>query len=50
MPELSDFEFEMGTEKLKSHKSPGIDQIPEETVKARVKTIHSEIHELIFFF
>ena len=50
MPELSDFEFEMAIEKLKSHKSPGIDEIPEETIKARGKTIHSEMHELFFFF
>ena len=28
VPELSAFEVEMAIEKLKSHKSPGIDQIP----------------------
>jgi hypothetical protein len=28
VPELSAFEDEMATEKLKRHKSPGIDQIP----------------------
>ena len=26
VPELSAFEFELATEKLKSHKSPGIEQ------------------------
>jgi hypothetical protein len=28
VPELRAFEFELAIEKLKSHKSPGIDQIP----------------------
>ena len=37
----------MFTEKLKSHKSPGIDQIPAELIKAEGKTIHYEIHKLI---
>jgi len=32
---------------LKSHKSPGIDQIPAELIKAGGKTIRSEIHQLI---
>jgi hypothetical protein len=30
--ELCAFEFELATEKLKSHKSPGIDQIPAELI------------------
>jgi hypothetical protein len=34
-------------EKLKSHKSPGIDQIPAELIKAGGRTIHCEIHEHI---
>ena len=29
VPELSAFEFYMAIEKIKSHKSPGIDQIPQ---------------------
>jgi len=33
--------------KLKSHKSPGIDQIPVEMIKAGDKTIRCEIHKLI---
>jgi hypothetical protein len=33
--------------KLKSHKSPGIDQIPAELIKAGGRIIRSEIHNLI---
>ena len=36
----------MAIEKLKRHKSPGIDQSPAELLKARCRTIHSEIHKL----
>ena len=36
-------------EKLKRHKSPGIDQIPAELIKAGGRTIHSEIYKLINF-
>jgi hypothetical protein len=38
---------DLGIEKLKSHNSPGIDQIPAELIKARGRTIRSEIHKLI---
>jgi hypothetical protein len=34
-------------EKLKSHKSPDIDQIPAELIKAGSRTIHGEIQRLI---
>jgi len=34
-------------EKLKSHKSPGTDQIPAELIKAGGTTIFSQIHKLI---
>ena len=34
MPEPSAYEFEINIEKLKRHKSPGIDQIPAEFIKA----------------
>ena len=34
VPEPSDFEVELAVGKLKYHKSPGIDQIPEELIKA----------------
>ena len=47
VPELSAFEVEMAIEKLKKHKSPGSDQIPAELIKARSRTIYSEIHKLI---
>ena len=47
VPEPSDFEMEMGIEKLNSHQSPGIDQIPAEMIKAGGRTIYSEIHKPI---
>jgi len=47
VPELSAFEVEMAIEKLKSHKSPGIDQIPAELIETRGITIRYVIHELI---
>jgi len=37
----------MTIEEIKSHKSPGRDQIPSELIKAGGKTIHSDIHKLI---
>jgi hypothetical protein len=37
VPETSASEIELAIEKLKSHKSPGIDQIPAELFKARGK-------------
>jgi len=36
----------MAIEKLKSHKSPGKDQIPEESIKSGGKKIRCEIHKL----
>jgi hypothetical protein len=45
--EPSAFEVEMAIEKLKRHKSPGIDQIPAEFIKVGGRTIRSEIHKLI---
>ena len=47
VPEPSDFEVELAIEKLKSHKSPGIDQIPAELIKAGGRTIRCAIHKLI---
>jgi hypothetical protein len=47
VPKLSAFEPEMANEKLKRHKSPGIDQIPAELIKAGGRTICWEIHKLI---
>jgi len=45
VPEPSAFEFLLAIEKLKSHKSPGIDQIPAELFKAGGRKIRSEIHK-----
>jgi hypothetical protein len=36
----------LAIEKLKNYKSPGIDQIPAELIKARGRTIFSDIHKL----
>ena len=47
VPEPSAFEVELAIEKLKSHKSPGIHQIPAELIKAGSRTIHSQFHKLI---
>jgi hypothetical protein len=44
VPERSALEVELTIEKLKSHKSPGIDQIPEEVIKAGCRTIRCAIH------
>jgi len=44
VPEPSTFEVELATEKPKSYKSPGIDQIPAELIKAGGRTICYEIH------
>jgi len=46
VPEPSACEVELAIEKLKSHKSPGIDQIPAELIKAEGRTIFCEIHKL----
>jgi len=47
VPEPSTFEVELAIEKLKSHKSPGIDQIPAKLIRAGGRTICSEIHKHI---
>ena len=47
VPEPSASEFELAIDKLKSHKSAGIDQIPAELIKAGGRTIYLEIHKLI---
>jgi mannosyltransferase OCH1-like enzyme len=47
VPEPSAIEVEMATEILKRHKSPGIDSITAELIKAGGRTFHSEIHKLI---
>jgi hypothetical protein len=45
VPELSAFEVEMAVEEPKRHKSPGIDQIPAELIKARCRTVCTEISQ-----
>ena len=47
VPEPSASEVELAINKLKSHKSLGIDQIPAELIKAGGRTIYLEIHKLI---
>jgi len=47
VPEPSAAEVELAIDKLKSHKSPGIDQIPAELIKAGGRKICFEIHKLI---
>ena len=49
VPEPSAFEVELAIEKLKNHKSPGIDQISAELIKAGGRTICCEIHKLIIY-
>jgi len=39
----------LAIEKPRSHKSPGIDQIPAELIKAGGRTIRYEIHKLIIY-
>jgi hypothetical protein len=41
------FEFETAIEKLKRHKSPRIDQIPAELIKAGGSKIFCGIHKLV---
>ena len=47
VPEQNAVEFELCIEEIKSHKSPGVDQIPEEVIKAECRTIRYEIQKLI---
>ena len=46
-PEPSACDVELAIDKLKSHKSPGIDQIPAELITAGGRAICLEIHKLI---
>ena len=47
VPEPSTFKFELSIDKIKSHKSPGIDEIPAELFKEGCGKICLEIHKLI---
>jgi len=40
----------MAIDNLKSHKSPGIDQILAELIKAGGRTICLEVHKLYYFY
>jgi len=46
VPESSSFEVEIAIEKLKSYKSPGIDEILAELIQIGGNTSCSEIHKL----
>ena len=48
VPQLSACEVEMSIEKLKRHKTPGIDQIPAELIKGWHRTISSEPINLFY--
>jgi hypothetical protein len=50
VPEPSGSEVQLAIEKLKSHKSTGIDQIPTELIKAGGRKICCEIHKLVISF
>jgi hypothetical protein len=47
VPQPSAFVVKLAIEKLTGYKSPGIDQIPSELIKAGGKTILCETHKLI---
>ena len=47
MPEPSAFEVDLAIEKLKSHKSPGTDQIPAELIREGGGSIRLQIHKII---
>ena len=47
MPEPSAFDIDLAIENLKSHRSPSIDQISAELIKAGGRIIRSEIHKLV---
>jgi hypothetical protein len=47
VPDTSAFDFELAIERLEGHKSPGIDEISPEFIKAGGSTIGCEILKLI---
>jgi hypothetical protein len=50
VPEPSVFEAEVAIENLKTHKSPGTDQIPGEVIKTEGRAILSYIHNFLILF
>jgi hypothetical protein len=47
VPEPSLVEVEIAAGNLKRHKSPGIDQIPAELIKAGGGTLRTEVHKFV---
>ena len=47
VPETSAFETDLAIEKVRGHKSPGIDQIPAELITAGIRKIRYEFHKII---
>jgi hypothetical protein len=50
VPEASAFAVKLSIEKLNSHKSPGIDQIPAELIKAGAGRFDLKSINLLFLF
>ena len=50
VPEPSAFEVELAIEKVKNYKSPGIDQIPAELIKAGVGQFAVRFINFLFLF
>jgi hypothetical protein len=50
VPESSAFEVDLAFEKIKSHKSPGVDQIPAELIKAGLGQFALRTINLLFLF
>ena len=50
LPEPSAFEFELAIEELKSHTSPGINQIPRELIKAGDRKFAMRSINMLFLF
>jgi len=50
VPEPSAIEIELAIEKLRSHKLPGIDQIPAELIKVGVRQFTVRCINLLFLF
>jgi len=48
--EPSVFEVDLAIETLKRHKTPGIDQIPEELIKGGVRTTRSKTINILIIF
>jgi hypothetical protein len=44
VPDKNPFEFDLAIEKIKSHKSPGINQIQAELINAGGRKFRSDIH------